>query len=95
MFLSRFGMEDANGKSLPACVNTVLKVDGEQLDESYFDYAGAVGCLQYLAMCTRPDIAYVVNALARYVSQPTVEQPQVAKGLLRKKDMLPVLVNRS
>jgi hypothetical protein len=47
--LSRFGMEDANGKSLPACVNTVLKVGGEPLDVSLFDYAGAVGCLQYLA----------------------------------------------
>jgi hypothetical protein len=35
--LSRFGMEDANGKSLPACVNTVLKVDGEPLDVSHFD----------------------------------------------------------
>jgi hypothetical protein len=81
--LSRFGMEDANGKLLPACVNTVLKVDGEPLDVSHFDYAGAVGCLQYLAACTRPDIAYVVNALARYVSQPTVEQDQVAEGLLR------------
>jgi hypothetical protein len=74
-------MEDA--KSLPACVNTVLKVDEEPLDVSHFDYPGAVGCFQCLAKCTRPDIAYVVNALARYVSQPTVEQAQVAKGLLR------------
>jgi hypothetical protein len=64
--LSRFRMEDANGKSLPACINTVLKVDGEPLDVSHFDYAGAVGCLQYLATCTRPDIAYVVNALASH-----------------------------
>jgi hypothetical protein len=76
-------MEDANGKSLPACVNTALKVDGEPFDVSHLDYAGAVGCLQYLATCARPDIAYVVNALARHVSQPTVAQAQVAKGLLR------------
>jgi hypothetical protein len=46
--LSRFGMEDANGKSLPACVNTVLKVDGEPLDVSHFDHAGAVGCCKIL-----------------------------------------------
>ena len=31
----------------------------------------AIGALMYLANCTRPDIAFFVNLLARYSSAPT------------------------
>jgi hypothetical protein len=61
----------------------LIRVSSQQLDSDAFDYTGAVGCLQYLATCPRPDIAYIVNCLSRYVSKPTVEHAQVAKGVLR------------
>jgi hypothetical protein len=34
-------------------------------------YLSAIGALMYLANCTRPDIAFSVNLLARYSSTPT------------------------
>ena len=34
-------------------------------------YLNAIGALMYLAQCTRPDIAFAVNLLARYSSEPT------------------------
>ena len=34
-------------------------------------YLNAIGALMYLAQCTRPDIAFAVNLLARFSSEPT------------------------
>ena len=34
-------------------------------------YLNAIGALMYLAQCTRPDIAFAINLLARYSSEPT------------------------
>jgi hypothetical protein len=34
-------------------------------------YLSAIGALMYLANCTRPDIAFSVNLLARFSSSPT------------------------
>ncbi|KAL6338399.1 hypothetical protein AAG906_020483 [Vitis piasezkii] len=34
-------------------------------------YLSAIGALMYLANCTRPDITFSVNLLARYSSAPT------------------------
>ena len=34
------------------------------------EYSRVIGSLMYLMSCTRPDIAYVVNKLSRYTSNP-------------------------
>ena len=34
-------------------------------------YLNAIGAMMYLAQCTRPDIAFAVNLLARFSSEPT------------------------
>lgn len=33
-------------------------------------YASAVGSLMYAMICTRPDIAFAVGALARFMADP-------------------------
>jgi hypothetical protein len=47
------------------------KRNNEQLLTSKYPYKGAIGALMYLANCTRPDIAFAVNALARSTNEPT------------------------
>jgi len=33
-------------------------------------YANAMGSLMYLMICTRPDLAYAVNLVSRYMRKP-------------------------
>lgn len=68
--LERFGMARANSLSMPTEI-----VDKNEESPDFEDktlYREAVGCLQYLATATRPDIAYSVGVVARAVSKPTV-----------------------
>ncbi|WJZ98775.1 hypothetical protein VitviT2T_017282 [Vitis vinifera] len=46
-------------------------------------YLSAIGALMYLANCTRPDIAFSVNLLARYSSSPTRRHWNGIKHILR------------
>ncbi|KAM2697752.1 hypothetical protein EV1_036845 [Malus domestica] len=46
-------------------------------------YLSAMGALLYLAQCTRPDIAFSVNLLARYNSAPTIRHWKGVKDVLR------------
>jgi len=36
-------------------------------------YASAVGSLMYAQVCMRPDIAYIVGVLGRYLSNPGMD----------------------
>ena len=42
-----------------------------------------IGSLQYLTVATRPDIAYAVNRLASFTSNPNFEHYSAAKRVLR------------
>lgn len=37
---------------------------------SQIEYAHIIGSMMYIANCTRPNIAYSVNRLSRYTSNP-------------------------
>jgi hypothetical protein len=37
------------------------------------EFASAIGSMMYAMHCTRPDIAFAVNKLSRYTSNPSVE----------------------
>ena len=45
--------------------------DGEEILGPEAPYLSVVGALMYLANCTRPDIAFAVNLLARHSTTPT------------------------
>ena len=46
-------------------------MDDEEILEPEVPYLSTIGTLLYLAQCTRPDISFVVNLLARYSNAPT------------------------
>jgi histone deacetylase 1/2 len=82
--LSRFGMEVANSRQVPMSPGLVLRRgEGAELDQGRYQYSSLVGGLLYLATTVRPDIAYAVGVLSKYMSCPTVSHWKAARGLLR------------
>lgn len=81
--LEKYGMLEAKPQGVPLSASAKLSKAGEPLGRDSNSYGQLVGSLNYLAVCTRPDIAHAVGALARYVAQPTVEHWTAAKGVLR------------
>jgi len=45
-------------------------------------YASAVGSLMYAQVCTRPNIAYIVWVLGRYLSNPGMDHLKAAKRVM-------------
>ena len=58
-----------------------LEMDSKQAPD--VPYREAIGSLMYLMVGTRPDIAFAVSRLAKYVENPTELQWQGVKRLLR------------
>ena len=82
--LKKYGMEDAKAVSTPVDVGTKLvkaATDSELIDRVL--YQSAVGSLLYLSTKTRPDIAYAVNSVARFCSNPTKQNWMAVKRIFR------------
>ena len=60
-----------------------LKEENKALLGPEVPYLSAIGALLYLAQCTRPDIAFSVNLLARFNSAPTRRHWNGVKHILR------------
>ena len=77
--LKRFIMDKAYPVSTPMVVRSLEKKKdlfrprdkGEELIGPEVPYLSACGALMYLANCTRHDIAFYINLLARHSSTPT------------------------
>ena len=67
--LRRLGMQDSKPMSTPVEVNSKLQPATTQAEPvNQIEYQFAMGSLMYLAVSTRPDIAFAVNNLARFNS---------------------------
>lgn len=87
--LSRFGMSDCKSVTTPLNWSEKLtkdlcpKDDAERMLVDKNRYQQAVGCLNYLAQSTRPDIAFTVNLLSRFNQDPGERHWQAVKHALR------------
>jgi hypothetical protein len=81
--LTKFNMSEAKIVGTPSSTSIRLTKEGEPLDTAAFPYSTLVGSLMYLSICTRPDIAQAVGALARYMAKPTTVHWTAAKTVLR------------
>ena len=74
--LERFSMANAKQVSTPLAGHFRLsttqcpKLTEEIQDMSNVPYASAVGCLMYAMVCTRPNLAYAVSTVSRYMAKP-------------------------
>ncbi|KAM2792524.1 hypothetical protein PS2_004168 [Malus domestica] len=89
--LKRFGKDKAYPLNTPMVVRSLdikkdpfcPKEDDELVLGPEVSYLNVIGALLYLAQCTRPNIAFSVNLLARYSSAPTICHWKSVKDVLR------------
>ena len=82
--LLKYGMSEAKKVQTPVSINDKLLKATEEcevVDQALFQ--SAVGSLLYLAMRTRPDIAFAVNNVARFSSKPTKQHWIAVKRIFR------------
>lgn len=83
--LKRFGMQDCKPLGNPSDINQKLSINMESDHEGTenIPYQQAVGCLLYLAQCTRPDIAFSVNNASRFNTNFTLAHWKAIKRIMR------------
>ena len=64
-------------------LNQCPKNDFEREHMKNIPYASPVGSLMYAQVCTRPDIAFAVEVLGRYQSNPGIDHWRAAKKVMR------------
>ncbi|CAI5963688.1 unnamed protein product [Closterium sp. NIES-64] len=84
--LQRFDFTYSSPQATPLSTrHSLLALPSDESVEPSGSYLELVGCLMYLMTCTRPDLAYSLSILARYVA-PGRQRPEhmaVAKRVLR------------
>ena len=89
--LQKFNMDKLYPSKTPMVVRSLNmdkdpfrhREEGEELLGPDVPYLSIIGALMYLANYTRPDIAFVVNLLARHSAAPTKRHLVGAKQILR------------
>lgn len=80
--LSKFEMNECNPVTVPADPNQVLQ-NFEDSEKANYPFRQLVGSLLYLAMATRPDIAFAISNVSRYLERPTTAHVTAAKRILK------------
>src|SRR4051812_13531903 len=87
--LQRFGMQDCKPGDTPVAkgdkfsLKQCPKSDLEIKEMQKIPYASAVESPMYAQVCTRPDLAFIVGMLSRYLSNPGVDHWRAAKRVFR------------
>ena len=87
--LSRFDMKDSKPRDILVAkgdkfsLKQCPKNDLERKEMQKIPYASVIGSLMYAQVCIRPDIAFIVGVLGRYLSNPGLQHWTTAKCVLR------------
>ena len=80
----KFGFESSKPTSVPMSPGIILKSFDPYTDKpaEKEKYQSLLGSLQYIAQCTRPDIAYAVSVLSQFCQHPSICHWNQAKKVL-------------
>lgn len=87
--LQRFSMDKAKAVNTPFAMHFRLSVkhspstEKEKEEMQKIPYSSAVGSLMYAMVCTRPDLAYAVGTVSRFLSNPGREHWNAVKWIMR------------
>lgn len=81
--LKRFGMEDCKPVASPVDISLKLTADDEVNAQATVPYREAVGALMHLMCATRPDIAFAVGMVSRFMESPKEMHWTAVKRILR------------
>lgn len=85
--LRRFEMDESNPMATPLDAKMALRrnedEDGKAKDAADVPYRQLIGSLMYLAVSTRPDIAFAVSNLSQFLTNPSIDHWKAAKRVLR------------
>ena len=80
--LEEAGLSDCNASQVPMELNLKLSKDPRERCINGKEYRRTIGCLQYL-LHTRPDLAFSVGLLSRYMQEPKESHGDALKQVLR------------
>ena len=81
--LQRFNMSTCKPAATPADSSSKLHAIDKSEKACDVPYREAVGALLYIALCTRPDIAYAVASVARHCARPGQRHWVAVKRIMR------------
>jgi hypothetical protein len=82
--LEREGLSEINSIATPLDPNIKLEPNPDRNEGNRSNsFARLLGELQFLANCTRPDIAFAVNRLASYTANPSLQHFAAVKHILQ------------
>lgn len=82
--IDKFQLTDANSVSTPLVHGQTLDVSPNSINpERQSLYRAMVGCVMWLAIASRPDVAYAASLLGQFNANPNDEHLTTAKRVLR------------
>uniref|UniRef100_A0A1Y1MYL6 Retrovirus-related Pol polyprotein from transposon TNT 1-94 n=1 Tax=Photinus pyralis TaxID=7054 RepID=A0A1Y1MYL6_PHOPY len=81
--VKRFNLEDAKCSSVPADPHAMMSSEIGHQVQNNIPYREAVGALIYIATVSRPDIAYAVGVVSRYLNSYSLAHWNAVKRIIR------------